>query len=205
MRRAILMTATTLAALTLFACGSEPATEAPAEPAKTAEPAKAEPTKAEPAKAAKGGKNAKGGKGAKGGDAAASIVTYEGDVAIIALEGTDAMKFNAKRIEVKAGSKIKLTLTHTGSMPAAAMGHNFVLLKPGTDIAAFANAAIAAVADSYIPGDQKDAVIANTTVVGGGESVTIEFDAPAAGEYDFLCSFPGHYAVMQGKFVVVEG
>ena len=56
-----------------------------------------------------------------------------------------------------------------------------------------------------MPAAMKDQVIAHTTVVGGGESVTIEFAAPAVGEYDFLCSFPGHAALMKGKFVVVEG
>ncbi|MEM6771051.1 MAG: plastocyanin/azurin family copper-binding protein, partial [Bacteroidota bacterium] len=28
--------------------------------------------------------------------------------------------------------------------------------------------------------------------------------APAAGEYDFICTFPGHYGVMKGKFIVEE-
>jgi azurin len=38
--------------------------------------------------------------------------------------------------------------------------------------------------------------------LGGGETDVIEFQAPPAGEYEFLCSFPGHYAMMRGKFVV---
>ncbi|MCB0632702.1 MAG: azurin, partial [Lewinella sp.] len=25
---------------------------------------------------------------------------------------------------------------------------------------------------------------------------------PAPGTYDYICSFPGHYALMQGKFIV---
>ena len=48
----------------------------------------------------------------------------------------------------------------------------------------------------------KDAIIVHTEMIGGGEETTIEFDAPEAGEYDFLCSFPAHYAIMRGKFVV---
>ena len=39
-------------------------------------------------------------------------------------------------------------------------------------------------------------------MIGGGESVTIEFDAPEAGTYDFLCTFPAHFAMMKGKFIV---
>ena len=39
-------------------------------------------------------------------------------------------------------------------------------------------------------------------MIGGGQSDTIEFDAPEPGTYDFICSFPGHYSVMKGKFIV---
>ena len=39
-------------------------------------------------------------------------------------------------------------------------------------------------------------------MLGGGEETTIEFEAPAKGEYTFICSFPGHYALMNGKFIV---
>jgi azurin len=39
-------------------------------------------------------------------------------------------------------------------------------------------------------------------MIGGGESDTITFDAPEAGTYVFLCTFPGHYQVMRGEFIV---
>ena len=39
-------------------------------------------------------------------------------------------------------------------------------------------------------------------LIGGGEETTVTFDAPAKGTYDFICSFPGHYALMKGKFIV---
>lgn len=119
----------------------------------------------------------------------------------VSLEGTDQMTFNKKEIKVQAGSTVKLTLTHTGTMPAAAMGHNFVLLKQGTDVTAFAMEAMNFPDNNYIPKDT-DKVIAHTKIIGGGESVTIEFKAPAAGTYTFICSFPGHYAMMKGTFIV---
>jgi azurin len=81
------------------------------------------------------------------------------------------------------------------------MGHNFVLLKAGTDLAKFTAAAATSAATDYIPAD-KSAIIANTGLVGGGESTTIEFTAPEAGTYDYICSYPGHYAVMKGKLKV---
>ncbi|HRN94472.1 MAG TPA: plastocyanin/azurin family copper-binding protein, partial [Chitinophagales bacterium] len=86
--------------------------------------------------------------------------------------------------------------------PVAAMGHNFVLLAQGTDLAKFATAAVAAKDNDYIPADLASSVIAHTKTIGGGETTEVEFPAPAAGTYDFLCSFPGHSAMMKGKFIV---
>ena len=69
---------------------------------------------------------------------AVPVVTDDGSVATVALSGNDQMKYNTDRIEVAAGRTVKLTLTHSGKMPLAAMGHNFVLLQAGTDPLAFA-------------------------------------------------------------------
>ncbi len=120
-------------------------------------------------------------------------------VTTIVLNSNDQMKFDKEEIKVKAGQKVKLTLNHTGKLPKEAMGHNFVLLTAGTDIAAFATAAMKAKKNEYIP---SDGVIAHTKLIGGGESTTIEFTVPKKGTYDFICSFPGHYGMMKGKFIV---
>lgn len=120
----------------------------------------------------------------------------------IVIKGSDAMQFDLKEIKVKAGQKVKLTLTHSGKLAKAAMGHNWVLLKPGTDVAAFGSKAAAARETEYIPKTEAASIIAHTKLVGGGESDTIEFTAPAKGTYTFICSFPGHYALMKGSFIV---
>lgn len=117
----------------------------------------------------------------------------------IIINSNDQMKFDTSEIRVKAGEKIKLTLNHTGDLPKNAMGHNFVLLEKGTDIADFAMKAMDAKDNEYIP---SKGVLAYTGLIGGGESTTIEFTAPAKGTYDFICSFPGHYSIMKGKFIV---
>jgi azurin len=120
----------------------------------------------------------------------------------IVIKGSDAMQFDLKEIKVKAGQKVKLTLTHSGKLPKAAMGHNWVLLKPGVDVAAFGSKAAAARETEYIPKSEEASIVAHTKLVGGGESDTIEFTAPAKGTYTFICSFPGHYALMKGSFIV---
>jgi len=114
---------------------------------------------------------------------------------------TDRMKFNLKKITVKAGQKIKLTLSHTGKLEKRVMGHNIVFLKQGVKTSAFASKAAAAKENDYIP-EGTTAVIAYTKMLGGGETTTIEFIAPAAGTYDYICSFPAHYAMMKGKLIV---
>lgn len=122
-------------------------------------------------------------------------------VAEITLGANDQMKFDKNEIRVKAGQMVRLTLEHTGTMEKNVMGHNFVLLTPGTNINEFGQEAVSAADNDYIP-QNSDAIIAHTKMLGGGESTTIEFEAPEAGTYDFICSFPGHYAVMRGKFIV---
>lgn len=129
-----------------------------------------------------------------------TVQSQEG-VIEVQLTGNDQMKFNLKEIRVKAGQKVKLTLKHVGQLNEDVMGHNFVLLKQGTNLADFAQKAATAKENDYIP-QNTDKVIAHTEMIGGGEETTIEFEAPAAGTYDFICSFPGHYIQMQGKFIV---
>lgn len=130
-----------------------------------------------------------------------SINALAQDKVEITIEGNDRMQFNLSEITVQSGQTVVLTLKHTGRLPVAAMGHNWVLLTQGTDIQQFGIAASKARDNEYIPKDT-DQVIVHTALIGGGEETTIEFKAPAAGTYDFICSFPGHYGIMKGKFIV---
>lgn len=129
-------------------------------------------------------------------------IKVDDNVASIVIAGNDAMQFDKKELRVKAGQKVKLTLRHTGKMDVNVMGHNVVILKQGVSLTAFGNKAATAKDNGYIPEGAEGDIIANTKLIGGGQTTSIEFDAPAAGTYDFLCSFPGHYALMKGKFIV---
>ncbi|MBU3821291.1 azurin [Flavobacteriaceae bacterium XHP0103] len=126
----------------------------------------------------------------------------DSNVAEIVISGDDMMKFDLSEIKVKAGQKVKLTLRHKGKMAVNVMGHNFVLLAQGVDMTDFATKAATSQATKYIPEGSEGDIIAHTDLIGGGQTTTIEFDAPEVGTYDFLCSFPGHYALMKGKFIV---
>jgi azurin len=84
------------------------------------------------------------------------------------------------------------------------MAHNFVLLKKGTDAKAFADQAMKAQATGYIAAALKAQVLASTGLAGPGETVQVTFKVPTApGKYEFICSFPGHFAAgMKGTLIV---
>lgn len=119
----------------------------------------------------------------------------------IVLTGNDNMKYDKTLFKVKAGKQVTLDFKNVGKQPAAAMSHNVVILKQGTDVQAFGEAAIPAAATAHIPQSMTDDVIAHTKLLGPGESDKITFTLPDAGVYDFICSFPGHFGSMNGKIV----
>ncbi len=121
----------------------------------------------------------------------------------IEITANDSMKYNLNNISLAVGEEVRLSLVNIGSMPKQAMAHNIVVLKPGTDTAAFATAAAAAAATDYIPAALAGEVIAHTKMLGPKQtdSIVVKFTAP--GEYPFLCSFPAHYQVgMKGTITV---
>lgn len=122
----------------------------------------------------------------------------------VTIEGNDTMQYDKKEFTAKAGDTVKLTFKNVGKLPKAAMGHNVVILTKGTDMTAFATKAMGAAANDYIPQDKetKAKILANTKLLGPGEEETITFTAPDAGEYDYICTFPGHFAVMKGKMKI---
>jgi len=120
------------------------------------------------------------------------------------ISGNDQMQYDKKELSVAADcTQVQLTLKHTGQLPKEAMGHNWVLVK-AADLTAVANAGMSAgPANNYIQADDKR-VIAHTKTIGGGQSDTITF--PTAGlagqSLMYLCTFPGHNALMRGTFKV---
>jgi len=136
-------------------------------------------------------------------DATAKTVPTTPDKTV-EITANDQMKFNLEAFQVAPGSTVELTLKNVGSMPKFSMGHNLVILKPSTDTAKFVEGAMTSAGTEYIPASMKNAVIAHTKLLGGGENDTIVFVAPnQKGDYPFICSFPGHYQVgMKGTMQV---
>jgi len=139
--------------------------------------------------------------------AAIAAPAWAGAGCTAAIEANDAMQFNQKSIEVpKTCKQFTVTLKHTGKLPKAAMGHNWVLSSAADEAAIDADGAKASLDNNYLkPGDSR--VIAHTRIIGGGESDSATFQVAAlkAGEaYAFFCSFPGHAALMKGTLSLAK-
>lgn len=125
-------------------------------------------------------------------------------VTAITIKGNDNMKYDITEFTVKKGQEVTITLDNVGQLPKEAMGHNLIVLKPGTDVDTFAKAAEAEVKNDYIPSALSADIIAHTKLLGPGEQDSITLTFTDAGDYTYICSYPNHYVFMRGTIHVVE-
>jgi azurin len=113
------------------------------------------------------------------------------------------LAYDTKEFSVKAGQKVKLTFNNTH--PAVPQPHNIVFAKPGAKDTLLGQAMqMAAAPDGMAKGFIPDSpdILFKTKLLQPNTSETIEFTAPAAGDYPYLCTFPGHGAIMNGVMKV---
>lgn len=109
----------------------------------------------------------------------------------------EEMKFDLKTFEVPAGATVELVLENVD-----AMQHNLVIGQIGSQekIGLAADKMITAadgVAKNYVPNIPE--VIAYTPLVDPDGRVKLRFKAPATpGDYPYVCTFPGHWRIMNG-------
>jgi azurin len=112
----------------------------------------------------------------------------------IEITGDDNMKFGTTEFAVQAGQKVSITLKVIGTAPKASMGHNLIVLKQNVNAAALVDAGSMQAGRDYIAAENEKDIIAHTKLLGPGETDTITFTAPyVKGNYEYVCSFPGHY------------
>lgn len=112
----------------------------------------------------------------------------------------DELAYDKTALQAPAGSKITLNFKNN-SNPAANLLHNWVLVKPGTADGVAADGIAAGEANDYLKASD-DRVLAHAKMVKGGDSSSVTFDAPAAGAYDYICTFPGHAVLMKGVLTI---
>jgi len=111
------------------------------------------------------------------------------------------MKFDKDELRAKAGEKLKVVFTNND--PSKIM-HNVAFVKSGKADAVMA-AALAlgnqGMVRNFIP--EGDDVLSSSTLVLPGKSSALYFTAPTeAGNYPYICTYPGHGLLMRGILVV---
>ncbi len=120
----------------------------------------------------------------------------------------ERMLFTKKLLAVTPGQPVKLVFINPD-----ANEHNLVIVKPG----ALAEVGMAAndmakdprnANSNFIPKEKKHLILHNTPMLGPTRKARVHvlrFTAPTKpGIYPFVCTFPGHWVVMNGDMVVAE-
>jgi azurin len=112
------------------------------------------------------------------------------------------MKYDVTEFVVQAGKPVELVFENTDFMQ-----HNLVIVSPGTKEKVGMEADQLAMDPqgaemNYVP-DMPEVLYA-TAIIDPENKVVLKFKAPdKAGNYPFICTFPGHWRIMQGVMKVV--
>jgi azurin len=118
----------------------------------------------------------------------------------------EQLRYDTTRITVQAGKPFEVVFENDDVMP-----HNFVIVPPGMHME-IGNAAMTMTPDkldkqgrAYIPASHEKSVIAATKLLEPGQRETLKVKAPnKPGDYEFVCTFPGHALIMWGTLSVTK-
>lgn len=116
----------------------------------------------------------------------------------------EEMRFDTARLVVEAGKPFEIIFENIDGLP-----HNLVVVKPGTRerVGLAAMTLLPEQLDwngrAYVP-DSSD-VIAATKILETDQLATLKIsELTSEGIYEFVCTFPGHWAMMYGQLVVTK-
>ena len=121
--------------------------------------------------------------------------------AIVIKTVMEKMMYAKTTFTVKAGQKVKIWFENPDYMP-----HNLIIGQPKS-AEAIGNAAEKLGAKGFKNGfvPKHKMIIAATRLLNHKETQVLEFTAPTTpGDYDYLCTFPGHWRLMRGVMKVVK-
>lgn len=126
-----------------------------------------------------------------------SFTQAEGDTVIVGSEGAN-LSFDVTEIRAEAGSTLTIQYVNSGDLP-----HNVVVVKQRSDINPVGVAALQASQTGYIPQDEanQQRIIAHTELAKPGETVYLTFTVPPPGTYPYICTYAGHFTMMQGDLI----
>tara|TARA_B100000963_G_scaffold31614_1_gene23406 strand:+ start:4067 stop:4579 length:513 start_codon:yes stop_codon:yes gene_type:complete len=108
------------------------------------------------------------------------------------------MKFDIENIQVNNDSWVRIILINEGEQ--IAMKHNIVFVNYGSRKEVATQAINAGPNMKYVPNNAN--IIASSDLAEPGETVILEFKAPNKGNYEYVCTYPGHSESMRGYFIV---
>jgi azurin len=116
------------------------------------------------------------------------------------IEAIEGLQFDPVRISMKRGERLELKFVNTDPNDQP---HNLVIIEPGS-LKAVQEASLKIGADAiekhYVP--DHEAVLASSKLVQADQTETVSFEPEKKGVYQFVCTFPGHAAVMYGAIYV---
>lgn len=123
------------------------------------------------------------------------------DARPITIAASDNLQFDQRTLHAKPGEWLQLTFKNPDVVP-----HNWVLIRPGSleTVGGLVNQVVSdpdAYLYHYVP--KSDAVVCYTDIVESKSEFAITFQVPMEpGRYPYLCTFPGHWMVMNGELIV---
>ena len=110
------------------------------------------------------------------------------------------LSYSLAEITVKAGEEITIRyINESETMP-----HNIVVVQTEEDIRPVGIAALKAHKTAYIPEEEKSRIIAYSELAQPGETIEFVFTAPPPGTYPYICTYSGHFTMMQGRLITTE-
>ncbi len=128
-----------------------------------------------------------------------SVPADSGRVVEIQTTGID-LSYSVAEIEAKAGE----TLTIRYINASETLPHNIVFVEEEGDIRPVGIAALKAHANNYIPEDEMDRIIAYSELAHPRDTVELTFTVPSPGVYPYICTYSGHFTMMQGRLISTE-
>ncbi len=124
---------------------------------------------------------------AGGGESAGTSTTIQVVENDIYFGDTNDNASNPPTWTVSAGREVTANIANNG-----ALEHNFGIVEKG-----------ATLPEPFVEAENSDVILLDSGLTSPGEEVTFTFTAPSdPGEYQVICTVPGHYPLMQGILIV---
>ena len=101
--------------------------------------------------------------------------------------------------EVRATAGEELTFRYINA--SETLQHNVVVVRGEEAVRPVGIAALQAHEHDYVPPDEMDRIVAFSDLAAPGDTVAFTFTVPPPGVYPYICTYSGHFTMMQGRLI----